>query len=668
MVYATFAYQSVPAPRKASPVPTPRAVGDLVARVAGSDVWLKVPGGATAPGLPEAPVDTFSYGRLNGNWERVLPLSGGTLLGPLTLAGDAGAALAPVSLQQMTAAIAAIPPPDSSPVVAANVAINPAIGSLGANVQTGLAWLDANHLPLAGGTVTGPIGIGISPPTSNLEIDCSAGGNVLPDNGLHVNFTANGSFYVRRGGAAFYPGFNPGAGGLGVLDLVVGHESGPNDVDATGGFLYISACPGEPTGIPIAVGAGRIPLIADTAKNALWALMNGAWRVFNSGVETEDRTLRTMASNAARARLNNPRINPAMTAPPTITATATVPARNTNTWGNVAPKVSAFNFYGGVPTMNGANYLQFNCVTVNGGYNPFLFRVETVVDAAQVTFSLQSIANAGTVRFIVDGQYVSLTPLNVTTDWNLTLDFTTAGGRAVRSIIMEGNGSIAFGAVSVSATETISKPQGVAQRMIVVGDSFGAAGGATSSFNGFPHVLADLLGIRDVWNSGVGGTGYLNNGGTQTTFRGRLSDLVTAAPDVILIVGGHNDGASTPTQLQAEVTAYLAAIRAEPTLVETPVIVSGVNGANIPLAQTQPLEDAINVAVFSMADPLIFFMPDVTNPAGPYMTGTGNIGAPTGFGNCDIYIDVDTVHPNDAGHDFFATMLADNIQRVVLES
>jgi hypothetical protein len=40
-------------------------------------------------------------------------------------------------------------------LIASEVAIVPAIGSLGANVQTGLTWLDANKLNLSGGTMTG---------------------------------------------------------------------------------------------------------------------------------------------------------------------------------------------------------------------------------------------------------------------------------------------------------------------------------------------------------------------------------------------------------------------------------------------------------------------------------------------------------------------------------
>lgn len=39
-------------------------------------------------GIPEAPIDGSSYGRLNGGWSKVLSLAGGTLTGALTLNAD----------------------------------------------------------------------------------------------------------------------------------------------------------------------------------------------------------------------------------------------------------------------------------------------------------------------------------------------------------------------------------------------------------------------------------------------------------------------------------------------------------------------------------------------------------------------------------------------------
>jgi hypothetical protein len=125
-----------------------------------------------------APIDGFAYGKLNNLWARVLPLTGGTLTGALVLAGNATAALNPVSLQQMNAAIAAIP----AGVVSWNtrkgdvvlqqldvsaVAVGSFNGRIGAvTLQvadvTGLGFItsatsDARYVDVAGDTMTGPL-------------------------------------------------------------------------------------------------------------------------------------------------------------------------------------------------------------------------------------------------------------------------------------------------------------------------------------------------------------------------------------------------------------------------------------------------------------------------------------------------------------------------------
>jgi hypothetical protein len=52
--------------------------------------------------------------------------------------------------------------------VAADIAISPAIGALGANVQTGLTWLEANTVQIAGDTMTGLLVLS-GPPTIPLH-------------------------------------------------------------------------------------------------------------------------------------------------------------------------------------------------------------------------------------------------------------------------------------------------------------------------------------------------------------------------------------------------------------------------------------------------------------------------------------------------------------------
>jgi hypothetical protein len=62
--------------------PTPRAIGDLMARVAGSDAWaLAGSGGGGGGAIPDdAPSDGQTYGRLNAAWAAIPP---GTLVEPI---------------------------------------------------------------------------------------------------------------------------------------------------------------------------------------------------------------------------------------------------------------------------------------------------------------------------------------------------------------------------------------------------------------------------------------------------------------------------------------------------------------------------------------------------------------------------------------------------------
>jgi hypothetical protein len=62
----------------------------------------------TGGGIPEAPTDGNTYGRGSAAWKTVLPTTGGTLSGPLTLAADPVSALAAATKQYVDTNIMAI--------------------------------------------------------------------------------------------------------------------------------------------------------------------------------------------------------------------------------------------------------------------------------------------------------------------------------------------------------------------------------------------------------------------------------------------------------------------------------------------------------------------------------------------------------------------------------
>lgn len=69
--------------------------------------WTPLAPPVSTVSFPEAPIDGQIYGRdgQTASWDPVMPLSGGTFTGPITLAGDATGNLQPITLQQMNGAL-----------------------------------------------------------------------------------------------------------------------------------------------------------------------------------------------------------------------------------------------------------------------------------------------------------------------------------------------------------------------------------------------------------------------------------------------------------------------------------------------------------------------------------------------------------------------------------
>jgi lysophospholipase L1-like esterase len=379
------------------------------------------------------------------------------------------------------------------------------------------------------------------------------------------------------------------------------------------------------------------------------------------------------------ARTNNPRVNAVMTTPPTVTISATHNAAlprlydwNGGTGGQVFnPPTGAgpFNFSGGLPTTTGFGSVQFPSAHYQSNdYEPVVKRWETNADSIKVEFQVFVTSLTDSLfRIIVDGQYTRLVTTAFTaTGFNyITLDFTAAGGRKMRNIIIEAMKDFQPGSnVALAATETLVKPGGSVRRMFVTGDSW-CVGNASTILNTFPGYLADLLGVRNVWNGGVPGTGYLAAGGGTLTCRQRISDIVDCSPDILVVTHGYNDASMNMALLQSEVTVTLRTIRSQPALTSMPIILCPFGGNHDPNTQSIPVETAVRAGSAALNDPGIYFIPTTGGPNGPWMTGTGNTGAPAGNGNCDLYISVDAVHPNDAGHAYLAGRMADEITRIV---
>lgn len=191
------------------------------------------------------------------------------------------------------------------------------------------------------------------------------------------------------------------------------------------------------------------------------------------------------------------------------------------------------------------------------------------------------------------------------------------------------------------------------------------------------QVMAEVLGIKNIRQRGVGGTGILASGatpGTRPTLRQKIefalnptSALFCGVPDAILDLDGFNDYAFylTPELVQTEFLACLRLYRQY--CPHTPIIVggsiSGARGAGAPLTGTIAIENAKRLAVEQFADLYCKFMPMTTDLSGAWLANPGNSTA---------YISQTEVPPthlsniaNGGGARYYGRMLARGVRTTI---
>ena len=365
------------------------------------------------------------------------------------------------------------------------------------------------------------------------------------------------------------------------------------------------------------------------------------------------------------SRYSNAQLLPVMTSPPTISQSTTLPAALTNKYLWNGSRGGALSIQGGViePFVGETCCIKAN--TTSGARYDSYGRVEFMTDAPVMSFGLWDPGPAATYRWIVDGRFVSKSVYkNVgayggggETRW-VTLDFTSVGGRAMRHVVMEFN--VGFASVNVAPTATVSKVAEKPMKVGVVGDSFMTAGGDTA-YEAIQAYLGDILNIQNIIGLGVATTGYLGATG-QLTFEQRIMDIQYVNPDVLFVTGGYNDNGFPAASVNAAVKSYIRAIRAVYPVM--PIVAFGNFGGNRSAQATWiAANNAIDAAYAELAasDACLRYVPCMSDPAGGWMTGTGNTSHLTADGNSDVYIDVDDTHPNPAGKLYLAQRMADAI-------
>jgi lysophospholipase L1-like esterase len=285
------------------------------------------------------------------------------------------------------------------------------------------------------------------------------------------------------------------------------------------------------------------------------------------------------------------------------------------------------------------------------GKNTNYARTRFIADANKVTLRLAGTTSA--YRFIVDGQYVSLSgtvPSVTSGSIYLTLDFTSAGGRATREIAVEHTAGCGFVGVYVGPTEIVTQAPAAPLCSVALGDSYCYGSSATLLGDGIFAVMADYLGLNNHTNSGSGGTGWAT-GGSAYNFLQRIQngDLsLGGAPDVIFLQGSVNDRNSAAADITAN---CLSGLRASRTLYpNAPIVVFGVWPANVASTGTLTVaanEAAVKAAFDAFADANSVWIP-VNGNTPAWLVGTGYVGATTGTGDADINMS-DVSHLNTTG-------------------
>jgi lysophospholipase L1-like esterase len=334
-----------------------------------------------------------------------------------------------------------------------------------------------------------------------------------------------------------------------------------------------------------------------------------------------------------------------------------------------------WRYAGGVPTVKnsaGIGLPSVNVYPASGNFvnagvlntNTILQRGTTLCEDSKLELKF-TYATGGAFRLIVDGQYVSMTPIVIGNGFPgyIKLDWTNAGGRKRREVTYEFASGILAGA-RVNPTGSLSYPAETDNFSVAhIGDSRTTATGATYSGIDSTHALfTHLAGLPDATIIGIGGTGVIAPS-TSTPYIGHVPDdlarLHAFRPlGLIVLESTSNDAASTLTEIRAAVTALLQAIRAVyPTV---PIIVTGwacpnTFGANLTLwTDIENTWKAAVTAQIATGDKNIRWIPGVSDQNGPWIYGTGKVGATTGDGNADICGAADGSHLTSVGYALWA--------------
>jgi lysophospholipase L1-like esterase len=210
-----------------------------------------------------------------------------------------------------------------------------------------------------------------------------------------------------------------------------------------------------------------------------------------------------------------------------------------------------------------------------------------------------------------------------------------------------------FGGLVFGPTDTVSPVSESRPKVAFYGDSWIEGALSVTDDVLWPPLVGQAL-QAETFLCGQGSTGFIATGGGGSkgayTSSTRLTDLVAAAPDVIVLQGSTNDDGSSGIQAAAEsvIASIVAALPNASIILCGPPITSSTVTAN---------RTANNTAVLAAATASANVIGTISSVDGGWITGTGTSSAPSGSGNGDVFIGSDGAHLTTAGHTFWATRM-----------
>jgi len=338
-------------------------------------------------------------------------------------------------------------------------------------------------------------------------------------------------------------------------------------------------------------------------------------------------------------------------------------------------------------TITGSNYSTFQSSNnfFNGivpvGY-PNSFKVEFVTDATVIAYagnnqgpSLVSLPSG----LMVNGAYVSPKggngyPFNFGSVLNTfsIMDFGTKE-RKLRIVSIK---TSQFNGIWVPPEASVFpyiSPN--SYRLYVEGDSVTQGASPSNGMPGFSHRLSKMLGCNDVWDSSVGGTGFINFGGGSTLIS-RIPKVIAAAPDILYVNWINNDvgnsGLYTSASRQAVYKQYFDTLLAA--LPDLIIICAGgyaTGAANLTTdaASAYQVEQDMATAIANYNHPHVKFLPTISDTSGRWLYGNGHVGTTVNstHGNSDWLIGdaSDQLHPNFRYYPVFCLRVANGIINIM---